>query len=78
MLRFVEEGETHCDNSAKDNICSWPSTVERMTKEYNQLLTAKASAASTADEQTSQHNNDKARADGPQSESLLEYRARAS
>lgn len=61
--------KAHCDNSAKDNICSWPSTVERMTKEYNQLLTATASAASTADEQTSHHTDDKAKADEAKSDS---------
>jgi len=43
--------KTHCDNIAKDDICSWPSTVQRMTKEYNQS-TAAAAAATTIDEQT--------------------------
>eukprot|EP00985_Skeletonema_marinoi_P018085 scaffold10035_cov176-Skeletonema_marinoi.AAC.3 len=41
--------KTHCNNSAKDDVCSWPSTVQRMTKEYNQST---AAAATTIDEQT--------------------------
>ncbi|KAL7436563.1 hypothetical protein ACHAXM_007185 [Skeletonema potamos] len=41
--------KAHCDGSAKDNICSWPSTVERMTKEYNQSA-ATAANPPTADE----------------------------
>ncbi len=58
-------------HSAKDNICSWPSTIARMTKENNQLLTASASAstASTTDEQRSLHTDDKAKADEAKSDS---------
>ena len=53
--------QAHCESSSKDNICSWPSTVERMTKEYNQS-TAAAAATTTTDEQTRIHPNDKATA----------------
>eukprot|EP00984_Skeletonema_dohrnii_P025583 scaffold14757_cov72-Skeletonema_dohrnii-CCMP3373.AAC.1 len=52
--------KTHCDNSAKDDICSWPSTIQRMTKEYNQS-TAAATAATTEDEQTTKQPDNKAK-----------------
>eukprot|EP00984_Skeletonema_dohrnii_P006387 scaffold2282_cov77-Skeletonema_dohrnii-CCMP3373.AAC.11 len=52
--------KTHCDNSAKDDICSWPSTIERMTKEYNQS-TAAATAATTEDEKTTNQPDNKAK-----------------
>ncbi len=60
--------KAHCDNSAVENICSWPLIVERMTKEYNQM-TATASTASAADEQATHHTNDRAKADQANSES---------
>jgi len=44
--------KAHCDNSAKDNICSWPSIVERMTKEYNQSTAAAATATATDEQAT--------------------------
>ena len=55
--------KSHCDNSAKDDICSWPSTVQRMTKEYNQSTAAAAAAAATTiDEQTTNQPDNKAKA----------------
>eukprot|EP00984_Skeletonema_dohrnii_P027451 scaffold16985_cov77-Skeletonema_dohrnii-CCMP3373.AAC.1 len=51
--------KTHCDNSAKDDICSWPSTVQRMTMVYNQST---AAAATTEDEKTTNQPDNKAKA----------------
>ncbi|KAL7492013.1 hypothetical protein ACHAWT_001269 [Skeletonema menzelii] len=53
--------KAHCEHSAKGNICSWPSNIEQMAKEYNQS-TAAASAETTADEQTIHHPHHKANA----------------
>ena len=50
--------KAYCESSTKENICNWPATVSKMTKEYNEKTSA--AAASTGEEQ-SINSSDKAK-----------------
>lgn len=46
--------KAHCESSTNDNIFRWPSTVEQMTKEYNQMTMAAAATTETDEKLTKQ------------------------